>query len=581
MLTACLCIPVGAQYTDTDISFIDVPGDAWYHDAVIRTIEEEFFAGTSGNTFSPADSMTRAMIATVLVRLADADVSSSDALPFTDVPAGRWYTKAVAWAHENGLIAGIGGGLFDPKSNITREQLCVILCKFDEMFGSNIRPEYVFMPFDDHDDIASWAEDSVSYLRMCGVTYARSGNTYSPEATLSRAEVAAMLVRFSGDYYTNVFDTSKRVMGVSMTKAETSFEVGMSEKLVLNIDPADADDKTVVWTSSDPAVAAVAADGTVTGVGQGYALITATARDGGFKASCGVSVRLPRVSGVTLSKASSELKIGESERLTATISPWNAADKSVSWTSSNSAVASVSADGTVTAHSFGTSIITVRTLDGGYTASCYYTIVSPRGIDPSKPMVAITFDDGPCKNTNRILDILAANGAVATFFEVGRNVNSYPDIVRRTVEMGNEIGSHSYDHPQLTALGYSAIRNQVDWTNNAFINAIGYAPTLFRPPYGSRSSSVDSAVNMPMILWSVDTLDWKSRNANSVYNVTMNNTRDGSIVLMHSLYTTTADALERILPALAAQGYQFVTVSELAMYRGYTLQPAHRYSSFY
>ena len=581
MLAAVICTPVSAAYTDTDISFIDVPTDSWYHDAVVRVVEEGYFAGTSGNTFSPADTMTRAMIATVMVKLADADVDGYNALPFSDVPAGRWYTKAVAWAHENGLVAGIGGGLFDPKSNITREQLCVILCKFDEMFGSGLKPVYVFIPFDDHDDIASWAEDSVSYLRMCGVAYPRSGNVYSPEATLSRAEVAAMLVPFSGDYYTKVFDTSKRVMGISMTKASTALYVSDSERLTVSLTPADADDKLINWTTSNPAVAAVTSDGTVTAMGVGDAVITATARDGGFKASCKVNVTLPRVSSITLSKASGELKVGDTDKLYATVSPWNAGDKSVSWTSSAPHVASVSADGTVTALSFGMTIITARTIDGGYTASCTYNVVNERGIDPTRPMVAITFDDGPCKNTNRILDILEANGAVATFFEVGRNVNSYPDIIQRMVAMGNEIGNHSYDHPQLTTLSYAGIRSQIDRTNQAFINAVGFAPSLCRPPYGSRNSAVDAAVNMPMILWSVDTLDWKSRNANSVYNVTMNNTRDGSIVLMHSLYTTTADALERILPALREQGYQFVTVSELAMYRGYTLQNAQRYSAFY
>lgn len=581
MLVPCRYLPAAAGQT-----FTDVKKGSWYYDAVMRVSEEGLFAGTGPNTFSPSAPMTRAMIATVLAKTANADLSGYGYQPFSDVPVGRWYTNAVCWTSENRLVAGVGDGKFDPKANITREQLCVMLYKFDKVFGSGLKVIYNDSPFDDQDEISSWAENAVSRMRMTGVITGRSGNTFAPKASASRAEVAAMLVRFIGDYDIPVKDTNKHLMSISLSKSSSVLEKGKSEKLSAVFTPSDATDKSIVWTSSNPAVASVSSDGTVRALAVGSCVIIVTANDGGFIVSCKYTVKAPRVSSVSLSKTNSSLLVGESERLTAVIVPADASDRNVTWSSGAPWVASVSANGTVTALAAGTAVITVKTADGGFTASCRYTVTEPepeypRGIDPSKPMVALTFDDGPCNNTNRILDILYANGAVATFFEVGQNVERYPEIVQRSVALGNEEGSHSYSHPNLQTLSYSSVQNQVLWTNSAFISAIGYAPTLFRPPYGSRNSSVDSAVGMPMIMWSVDTRDWESRNASSVYNITMNNTRDGSVVLMHSLYTTTADALERILPALKAKGYQFVTVSELAKYRGYNLSSGNKYSSFY
>ena len=576
ILTTALALPISAQK-----SFIDVPADKWCADAVAKAVEKGIFAGTSGNTFSPDEPMTRAMIVTVLAGIAKADLSGYDRQVFSDVPAGKWYTASITWASENGLVGGIGGGRFDPKSNITREQFCTMLYRFHKECGSGLRQVYSDYPFDDADDIAKWAESAVGYLRMCGIVVGRSGNIFMPDVTVSRAEAAAAFVRFTGDYDTNVKDTSKRVMGLGLSKTSSHLDYRSSETLAPVFTPADATVKTVRWTSSNPAVATVSASGVVTAVGEGSAVITATALDGGFTASCTYSVTAKHVQSVWLNKGYSELEKGQTETLYAGVYPYDAININVTWTSSNPKVVEVNKYGVVTAKGGGSAVVTVTTVDGGLQASCSYNISYPRGIDPTKPMVAITFDDGPCKNTYRIVDILASYGAVATFFEVGQNVNNFPDAVRYADAYGNEIASHSYNHPNLQSLGYSDIRNQVNWTNNAIYNAVGYKPTLFRPPYGSRSTYVDNAVGMPMILWSVDTLDWKSRNANSVYNITMNNTRDGSIILMHSLYTTTADALEMILPALIEQGYQFVTVSELAEYRGYTLSAGNRYASLY
>ena len=209
--------------------------------------------------------------------------------------------------------------------------------------------------------------------------------------------------------------------------------------------------------------------------------------------------------------------------------------------------------------------------------------VGDRVIDASKPIIALTFDDGPCPDSNRLLDILEANGAVATFFEQGHNVERYPDIVKRELELGCEIGNHTYSHQRLTELSAQDLRAQVVDANNAFINACGVAPKLLRPPYGRYGDAVrelSKELDMYIILWSVDTLDWKLKDADKTYASVMEQAYDGAVMLMHSVHSTTVDAAERFIPDLAAQGYQFVTVSELAALRGVEMEPGIGYGKF-
>ena len=199
-------------------------------------------------------------------------------------------------------------------------------------------------------------------------------------------------------------------------------------------------------------------------------------------------------------------------------------------------------------------------------------------IDPSKPMVALTFDDGPSQYTPGILDALEKYESRATFFEVGNRVNWYPDTVLRISKLGCEIGNHSYDHALLGNASAAKIRSEIS-TTDAKIKAItGKKPTLLRPPYGSIGSSLRQNAGKPMILWSIDTLDWKSRNADAVYRNVINQVKDGDIILMHDIYSSTRTAVTRIVPELRKRGYQLVTVSELAQYRNVKLTAGGRYS---
>ncbi len=197
-----------------------------------------------------------------------------------------------------------------------------------------------------------------------------------------------------------------------------------------------------------------------------------------------------------------------------------------------------------------------------------------------QPMVALTFDDGPSKFTNRIVDCLVAHNAKATFFVVGKSALAYPDVLKRTADAGMEIGSHTMTHPRLTSLSVSGIKNELQKVSNTISSITGTAPTLLRPPYGSYNKTVGAAANMPLILWSIDTLDWKTRNAEKTINSVLKNVKDGSVILMHDLYSQTADAAEKIIPALINKGYRLVTVSELAKAKDVALENGKSYSSF-
>ena len=199
-------------------------------------------------------------------------------------------------------------------------------------------------------------------------------------------------------------------------------------------------------------------------------------------------------------------------------------------------------------------------------------------VDPSKPMVALTFDDGPSQYTTGILDALEKYESRATFFEVGNRVNEFPDIVRRVGQLGCEIGNHSYDHASLGNASASKIRSEISSADAKIKALTGKTTALLRPPYGSVGSSLKQNAKKPMILWSIDTLDWKSRNADKVYQSVMSHVSDGDIILMHDLYSSSRDAAKRIIPELKKRGYQMVTVSELAQYRKVKLTAGERYS---
>lgn len=205
-----------------------------------------------------------------------------------------------------------------------------------------------------------------------------------------------------------------------------------------------------------------------------------------------------------------------------------------------------------------------------------------RKLDPSKPMVALTFDDGPDpKRTLKMIEILKKYGVVATFFDIGENMEKYPDVVKAEVEAGCDVGGHTYSHVNLNPLTEKEIKEEITKVEDAFRNATGKELKYIRPTYGNANSKVRAVIDRPIINWCVDSLDWKSRNADKVIEeIRKTKNFDGRIILMHVIYDSTLEAVDRLIPDLIKEGYQLVTVSELAEYKGFTLEEGKIYYQF-
>ncbi len=201
-------------------------------------------------------------------------------------------------------------------------------------------------------------------------------------------------------------------------------------------------------------------------------------------------------------------------------------------------------------------------------------------VNPAKPMVAITFDDGPSKFTMQLLEQLEAYDSRATFFMVGTNVPKYPETVKKMKEIGCELGNHTTNHTRLTTLDVVGIQNEINTTNQAIQSVVGELATLMRPPYGAVNEVVQSVVGMPLAMWSVDTLDWELKDTEVVKNYVLNAAKDGEIILLHDIHETTVQAVLQVIPELVNRGYQLVTVSEMAAARGVTLENGQQYGNF-
>ena len=195
-------------------------------------------------------------------------------------------------------------------------------------------------------------------------------------------------------------------------------------------------------------------------------------------------------------------------------------------------------------------------------------------------LVCFTFDDGPyAPVTNKILDTLEKYNGRATFFVVGDRADTYSDEIIRASKMGCEIGTHTYSHVNLNSLSVPEMQEEIKKSCDAISKYTGKKVKVLRPPEGAANDTVKANVGMPMVLWSVDSRDWDYRNADKDYKTVMDNVFDGSIVLMHDLYPATADAVARLIPELAKQGYKFVTFSELMKIRGVDVEPGEKYFS--
>ncbi|WDZ93613.1 polysaccharide deacetylase family protein [Nocardiopsis sp. HUAS JQ3] len=182
--------------------------------------------------------------------------------------------------------------------------------------------------------------------------------------------------------------------------------------------------------------------------------------------------------------------------------------------------------------------------------------------------VALTFDDGPGEHTDRLLDGLAEYDAHATFYVLGSLVDEFPAPVERMAEEGHELGNHTWKHDDLAQMSADEIRKDIERTNAAVREVTGVEPPTIRPPYGSLNGTVRKTVEQPLVLWDVDTLDWKSRDTDEVSAAALGNTVPGSVVLFHDIHETSVEAIPDVLEGLHRRGYHFVTVTDIFGYRG-------------
>ena len=180
--------------------------------------------------------------------------------------------------------------------------------------------------------------------------------------------------------------------------------------------------------------------------------------------------------------------------------------------------------------------------------------------------VAITYDDGPGAETNRLLDKLKAKNAHASFMVLAPNADQHPELLKRMKAEGHTIGNHTKSHRQLNTLPYDQVSREIDAGNAAIKKATDQSTRWVRPPYGATNATVDQVTRdkgVSQALWDVDTVDWKDRNSEHVCSSAVQGARAGSIVLMHDIHPTTVDAADCVIDGLRAKGLEPVSLDRL------------------
>jgi len=198
-----------------------------------------------------------------------------------------------------------------------------------------------------------------------------------------------------------------------------------------------------------------------------------------------------------------------------------------------------------------------------------------------RPMIALTFDDGPSRFTEQIMDVLAVHGGRVTFCVLGNRVEDWENTVHRMVEQGHEIMGHSWAHIDMTRQNRATVTASITNTSDIIRRVSGInPPRLFRPPYGAINSQVEQIageLGYGILLWTIDPKDWRYQDADRIYRIIMDQAIDGSIVVLHDVFATTAQAMERVIPGLIARGFELVTVSELIAHHYGAIQPGETF----
>lgn len=356
---------------------------------------------------------------------------------------------------------------------------------------------------------------------------------------------------------------------VSFKKPDVAVGPGSSVKLetVLN-HPVK---QKITYSVSDETIATVDENGILTGHAEGTATVTATLPNGA-SATQTLTV-IPLLDNITIGVPySMKVKIGGSKQLTAYFDPIDSPEKLV-WTSSDPSIATVDQTGLVQGLQAGYVTITCASEFGKVEASVRLKVCN-------LVQVAITFDDGPSgKLTPQLLDLLQKYDINATFFMVGKQANYYPNIVKRIAQDGHELGYHSWDHTLFTQVGAQRIKDEYERFQALLKELCGREATVFRAPGGGITTAALNNIRLPHIYWSVDTLDWKTRDTTKVKNAILKGLKDGAIILLHDIHATTISGTTEALDYIFANDLdvEFLTVTELLSRKGTPPTPGRTY----
>lgn len=368
-----------------------------------------------------------------------------ETLTATVNPADAFYDR-IEWTSSNSAVATVSGGQVTALSigstnivasaNGVASSPCVVTVEGIPVIGVTLGQRSIIMTEGDTRTLTAVIAPTNATNKTV-IWY--SSNTLvavvsqSGEVIAKSAGTAAITVKTDDGGKTDICEVTVQakkvyVTEVALSTSSLSMTEGDTQTLTATVSPSNATDKSVTWSSSNTSVATVSSSGVVTAQKAGTATITAKTNDGGKTATCAVTVQAKKISvtGVSLNKSSISMIEGDTQTLTATITPSNATDKSVTWSSSNSSVAAVSSSGVVSAKTAGSAIITAKTNDGGKTATCAVTVqakkVSVTGVTLNKTSLSMTEGDTqtltatitPSNATNKNVSWISSNSSVAT-----------------------------------------------------------------------------------------------------------------------------------------------------------------------
>lgn len=198
-----------------------------------------------------------------------------------------------------------------------------------------------------------------------------------------------------------------------------------------------------------------------------------------------------------------------------------------------------------------------------------------------KKLVAFTFDDGPSTTTERLLDELKKRNAKVTFFVLGERCEQYPSILRKISHDGHQIGIHSYNHKDFYGLSTSQLDFQINSTKDIIRKITGNNPNILRPSYGNVSRNIKKVSDLPIILWSVDTKDWRIKSPERLYENNIDKIEDGDIILFHDIFDSSIDGALMLMDALKEKDFMFVTINEMSFFKNKPLNKSEVYFNFF